>query len=309
MTLANLAFDSSSPASGSYGEIKFATDPSGRKVAVKFNNLNTDDSRRRFLQENELLHKFSSHDGVVNPLSDVFEEEHDYVIRQTYVMEKADTSMYLLSFENGYTDDNKLLNLITIAETLSHVHSASVLHRDLHFENILMFWNNASKWHCKICDFGRSIDHLNPLGLSENPAWGDIVLPPEYRFGEDIIPDNLKHRGDYYGLGLLVQWIFTLGIQYERRLRELPMSIADFLEKKGINRQNYHNEYTAKQRYDHYHEWCESYKESQGLGLYSVNFNGVKSDELTAICETLSDVNFENRISDLNPIIRRLKGI
>lgn len=86
-----------------------------------------------------------------------------------------------------------------VAEGLSHLHSADLLHRDIKTENILL---DDSDWKAVICDYGFSKKVLDLKGGARQP--GTILgterfMAPEIQFGE-----SYGEGADTFSLGVIL---------------------------------------------------------------------------------------------------------
>jgi serine/threonine protein kinase len=86
-----------------------------------------------------------------------------------------------------------------VAEGLSHLHSADLLHRDIKTENILL---DDSDWKAVICDYGFSKKVLDLKGGARQP--GTILgterfMAPEIQFGKDY-----GESADIFSLGVIL---------------------------------------------------------------------------------------------------------
>lgn len=204
--------------------------PSGEKGALKilkeFNNQNEKD---RFYRENQITKSLNPHNHIINIFTDIIDKD---VQRLYYVMELANGS--LLSYATQLTQltfTDKINIFKSICEGLNHAHKRNVVHRDLHWENVLYVLDSGVT-NFKITDFGRSksfdLPFLSPEG---KPYWGGFVMPPEIKFGVYDRPnENASILGDIYALGVLLFFMFVrcqynMFRLYKAKFRHLFFSI------------------------------------------------------------------------------------
>jgi hypothetical protein len=162
-----------------------------------------------------------------------------------------DKPPYFLACEHGgqdlqewATEGDRLRNLprtdrlqlcLLIAEALSAVHEAGVLHLDLTPSNILVA-PGAAGWRVRLADFGRgrlvrAADHeLDPLGLTQQDlSPEDLSRAPFYRAPEVRQGGATSSGSDVYTLGVIVYQVLvgdfgkTLETGWERDIEDKPL--------------------------------------------------------------------------------------
>ena len=109
------------------------------------------------------------------------------------------------SKEENFAEKVKILYEIIVA--IGFVHSRSVVHRDLHPGNILLFRNNNNtRW--KIVDFGLAYNLINnePCGERHGGCYGDrkYISPEQLNNFDCVLFEN-----DIYSIGKLINFVLT----------------------------------------------------------------------------------------------------
>ncbi len=137
---------------GAFGKVTLATHKlTGKLVAIKTidkSYMKDDFSRRKVMQEVYILKKIR-HPNVIR-LLEVFESPKHFLM----VMEYASDGdlLQFVKKKRRLTEPVAKFIFKQIVYGLAHIHSRSVLHRDVKLDNILIDSNNV----IKICDFGVS---------------------------------------------------------------------------------------------------------------------------------------------------------
>lgn len=200
----------SSLGGGAYGLVyKVRHQVSNDLMALKVAKVTGDPvDLARFNDENAIMHQLSPHAHILAPKSLV-------------ILHSPDVTYYTMDFADGNLTDHLYINsqlttgeLITIFKEvcagIGHAHQSNVVHRDLHWGNILLKSDNAS-WIVKLADFGKAKDLSKESSLtSAEPCWGWLVKPPEVNFhvwGTTPTLSNLV-VGDMYALGIILFFLF-----------------------------------------------------------------------------------------------------
>ncbi|MCE9643726.1 protein kinase [Candidatus Parcubacteria bacterium] len=188
---------------GSYGKVyRVIHQDSGTAMALKVASSKDPMDALRFQGENEIMHKLKPHPKVVQPFSNVVQVPPDTFY---YTMELVDTNLAdYMSLQGYFSPSDSFKIFKDICEGLAHAHQASIAHRDLHYENVLL--NIGSGVYVKLTDFGKAKDFDRTWGTNSlSPCWGWFVSPPEVFFkvwDSPSLPESIA--GDMYALGILL---------------------------------------------------------------------------------------------------------
>jgi serine/threonine protein kinase len=296
---------------GASGLVEFGVhNPSNTKVAVKYLKDNSAVAIQRFTQENDILHELIDHTNVVIPYSRILNING----RKCYIMEEADLS--LLEWLDKYPTDEdfevKRKMLIELCKAIKSLQENGYIHRDLHEDNVMMF-ENESDFDPKLMDFGRSYKVYGNFSFSDddNPGWGYWLKPPELEFGLMRHDDPNYILGDSYALGLLIITVlsYDTAANYSR-LKDLKLKIKRFKKIKNMNNeQPYLTSTSYDQRLNDYLEWCEINSE-WSKGWLKVDLSEDRTSEIiTRIIQDYSNLNYQNRKSDINDLITTLESL
>ena len=117
----------------------------GRRVAVKECTISTE--KDRFLREAEILEEYSEEDAIVRVL-DFFEGEDTAYI----VMEFLEGETLRDCIERGgrWTMEDTVQRMAPVMETLEHMHSKKIIHRDISPDNLMVLEDGG----LRLLDFG-----------------------------------------------------------------------------------------------------------------------------------------------------------
>jgi predicted ATPase/tRNA A-37 threonylcarbamoyl transferase component Bud32 len=186
-------------------------------------SIQSEELKRRFIREAQTGMRLD-HPNIVK-IYEVGEEDGNHFISMEYVEGK--TLRRLL--ENGPLEPAKVIEIgIAAAEALGNAHSASVVHRDIKSENIMLTTDGI----IKVMDFGLAKVQDASILTIEGSILGTIsYMSPQQAIGEAI--DN---RSDIFSLGVVLYELLTnrlpfLG-DYEMAviysiLNEEPLSIRE----------------------------------------------------------------------------------
>lgn len=189
--------------SGGMGDVYLAEDISlDRKVALKFlsSYLSRDEAfRERFVREAKAIAKIS-HANIVH-----IYEVSEYKDLPFYAMELVEGESLKEYIKGNKLELNKAIKLaIQIAEGLSEVHEAGIIHRDIKPPNILI----DKKGRAKISDFGIALassdDRLTKTGA--------VIGSYGYMSPEQISGKSVDFRSDIFSFGVLLYELLT-GLQ------------------------------------------------------------------------------------------------
>lgn len=165
-------------------------------VAVKYFNC-------KLIPEDSLIQNFKKESGLMSSL------RHPNIItfygatlsypRVGFILEYAPQSVdkFIESGESKKSSKEKLLNMLyEVSNAMLYLHSNSIIHRDLKWQNVLL--NQFGL--CKITDFGMSkiIDSSASSSLTKNIGTGFYIAPENYKGLE------YDSKVDVYAFGLMI---------------------------------------------------------------------------------------------------------
>jgi len=185
---------------GGMGKVFFANDRKLEKpVAIKILHSHVDSKAIvRFQQEARVLSRLD-HQYIVKVLDFGFTEEDELFLALEYV--EGESLESLVEKQGAFPVEDTIRIASQLCEALEHAHGNGVIHRDLKPSNIII--DKANK--TRILDFG--IAKL--LTFSDDPFGtmtrrGDLIGTPLYMSPEQVRGDEIDHRIDIYGLGMLL---------------------------------------------------------------------------------------------------------
>ncbi len=297
----------------SYGDVYFATRKTdGLEVAIKFNNGLTDELIQRFQRENDILHDLKPHHGIVKPLSNIISNEaFSGKSRDFYIMARTNSSLAKWLYNISSSDLNKKVKIfVQICEAVNYAHTKGYIHRDLHFENILM--DILPVEQIKLIDFGRAYDFNSDRRLSEGPAWGDYVMPPEVRFGVIDQPNRTHYvKGDVYALGVILKYIILSDYSSILLLQSINNTIRQEIHNQFSTNvlNDYHTNQPLGEKKKVYKKWLG--QNAQFLNsFYSVDLTDqMAADQLVETLKMTANFDASKRTDDIEDVIKSLKGL
>jgi len=186
---------------GAFGKVTLGIHKlTGKYVAIKTiekSQMKDDFSRKKVFREVYILKKIR-HGNVIR-LLEVFESQKHLLI----VMEHAgggDLLQYIKK-KKRLTEDEAKNIFREIVYGLGHIHSRSVLHRDIKLDNMLL----DSDKHVKICDFGVSKIMNKGTGTIKEQCGTPAYIAPEIISEEGYS----GFYADYWSLGVLLYAMLT----------------------------------------------------------------------------------------------------
>lgn len=177
----------------------------GRRVALKA-------LRREYIKNEEVLRRFFGEARAVNQIN------HPNIVEITDFIENPNgESYYVMEFlegmdlgrllaERGHLEPAVAIALaLQIADALTAVHRAGIIHRDLKTENIFLLPKPDGSYFVKLLDFGlaKMVESQAHRPLRQT-AEGVILGTPEYMSPEQASGKKLDHRTDIYSLGVIL---------------------------------------------------------------------------------------------------------
>lgn len=227
----NYRVDGTLGRAGAFGQAFKVTDTAtGQFVALKvLKSPNDQNAKNRFYQENIITRGLNSHPRIIEVFTDIMDSDPQKIY---YIMELADGNLehYIQSGRSlAFLDKMRIFK--HVSEGLLHAHQKNVVHRDLHWGNILSKDQNSST-DFKLTDFGMAKDfNLESITSDGKICWGGFVKPPEnyFQIWDNPNLDSSK-IGDIYALGVILYYLFGGIPIYVNELRD---QINDFMFTNG----------------------------------------------------------------------------
>jgi len=183
---------------GKCGTVFRASNPAGEAAIKILLYPRNDEELARFEYEADLLLRFN-HKNIVRGLSGI--RHVPFLPVRWFAMELITSHRSLAQ----YVHDEKLQKVLAAfaeaCDALAYAHSRGVVHRDLHFENILVLPSGV-----RVLDFG-SAKHVIDL-FTFRPVGGLRYTSPERLFD----PANENGKGDVFSIGAMLYTVLN-GIQ------------------------------------------------------------------------------------------------
>jgi serine/threonine protein kinase len=189
---------------GAMGEVYRARDrETGRSVAVKVlieSKTQNPSVRDRFEREWRVMQGIS-HPNVIS-LLDWPKHKHGLLY---FAMELLDGETLYHRLEREKVPLEVAVTIfVQLAEALTAVHAAGIVHRDVKPQNIFLTEDASGNTRVKLLDFG-----LARVAGSQITGSGLIVGTPAYVAPEQASGDKVDERVDVYALGLVMYRVFT----------------------------------------------------------------------------------------------------
>lgn len=192
--------------SGGMGTVYLATQTSlMRNVAVKFLHRLDDPSAVRRFQRESLLAASVSHPGIVSMIDAGVVDGVPWLVREFV----DGVSLAEVLAERCLTPEEVCRLLTPIAEAVTHLHQAGILHRDIKPRNILI----DSDGRPRLCDFGGAVGTGQDSTLTQSDT---VVGTLDYMAPEQRHRLDLDERADQYSLA---------AVAYEMLTGELPVGV------------------------------------------------------------------------------------
>ncbi|HXI41839.1 MAG TPA: bifunctional serine/threonine-protein kinase/formylglycine-generating enzyme family protein [Bryobacteraceae bacterium] len=172
----------------------------GRTVAVKIlteEGCADEEAKSRFLQEARLAGNVT-HDNIIS----IYDFGEDADGRPFMVMEFLKGQDLKHAIKDGATGDirNKLRIALHIARSLEHIHTQSIIHRDIKPDNVHITTTGA----VKLMDFG-----ISKMQNSTRTTTGVVMGTPYYMAPEQVLGKSVTPLVDVYAFGVLMFELMT----------------------------------------------------------------------------------------------------
>ncbi len=183
---------------GGMGDVYCALDRSqDRRVAIKFIHADSSKEQRRMVREAELTTRIQ-HPHVVDAYeAGVLDEQTCYL-----VLELLEGESMASRLVRGVPLPLAYRWLDELADALSAVHEAGVVHRDVKPANVFVLSDDE---HIKLIDFGLSKAKQDDT-VSEA---GEIIGTPGYLAPEQVLDQTVDSRTDVHGFGVTAYELIT----------------------------------------------------------------------------------------------------
>ncbi len=193
---------------GGMGAVYLAEHPLiGKKVALKV-------IHRELASNKEVVQRFFQEARAVNKIgNEHIVEIHDFGVTAEgdhfYIMEYLDGRTLASVLSEGPLEPMRALHLgAQIASALAAAHAASVIHRDLKPDNIMMVTRLGDPDFVKVLDFG--LAKIFSAASAVKTAAGVLLGTPQYMSPEACEgKSQVDHRTDIYALGVLLFQMMT----------------------------------------------------------------------------------------------------
>ena len=218
---------------GAFGKVTLGVHKlTGRHVAIKTiekSQMQDEFSRRKVFREVYILKKIR-HANVIR-LLEVFESQKHMLIVTEYAG-GGDLNQYIKKRKRLSEEEAKVL-FRQIVYGLGHIHSRSVLHRDIKLDNMLLDYSNKV---AKICDFGVS-KIMDKMGIIKEQCGTPAYIAPE-------IVSEAGYKGfyaDHWSLGVVLYTMLTGTVPFKaENMKDLHALIRKglFTLPEGISKGN-----------------------------------------------------------------------
>ena len=188
-----------------------------RRVALKVLRSELSTNERvveRFLREARVCAELS-HPALVAVL-DMGQDEHDGLLYLAQELVEGQTLRALLDERSPLREDEALAVVSDIAEALSEVHAAGLVHRDVKPENIIVSTDDATGGlRSKLIDFGIAREVERDAAQSRTQL-GALLGTPRYMSPEQArATGEIDARSDQYALAVVAYECLTGGTPHD----------------------------------------------------------------------------------------------
>lgn len=142
--------------------------------------------------EFDILTKLQKYDFILK----IIISFHDY--ENLYLVSKLYENNLKLEKEKIWNESQIQFFSACIIQSLSHLRKEQIIHRDLHFGNLLF----DKDFYINIIDFHRAIEYKNKDNFDE-----DFIVAPHLCSPEITYHLNIDYNSDYYSLGGMIYYI------------------------------------------------------------------------------------------------------
>lgn len=272
----------------------------------------------RFNTENDLLYQLIDHPGVINPYTRVAEQEG----RNYYLMELADYDLQKFSDLPSTTTNEKLEIFYQICDAVKIAHGLKIVHRDMHYGNILIKEENSIKI-AKLTDFGMAKVFFPEAVNLYTPGreWGriDTRAPETYFFLEVIADFNLYTiRSDLYGLGMILYFLLG-GMPFDYASSVLS-GVRRYMNKAGVLNAISKNELspplfidgiTNDQKKCYYEDWLNSkfIPLDYGFEVFAPDLSEDRALKFQKIITKSCNIDSRNRYNSVTELLDEVRKI
>ena len=203
----------------------------GNTVLPKFDTVQFEGFKAKFLEEARTLARFKDIEGIVKVL-DYFEENGTAYFSMEYINGQTleDLVETKKAQHGGFMKENEALAIVgQVGKALSVVHQQGVLHRDIKPANILL---NAQTQRAALIDFGIARSFIEGSGAGQTAFFSEGFSAPELKLV------NLA-KGTYTD-------VYSLGSTLFYCLTGQPAQAADQREMEGFKSPKYLNPSVSK---------------------------------------------------------------
>lgn len=274
--------------------------------------------KSRFDTENDLLHQLIGHAGVINPYTKVIEHQG----QPYYLMELADYDLQKFSDMPSTTTDEKLEVFFQICEAIKAAHDLGVVHRDMHYGNVLIKREN-SLYAAKLTDFGIAKVFTSGSDDLYTPGrqWGrmDTRAPETYFFLEEVADFNsYTIKSDLYGLGMILYFLLN-GMPYDYAFN-ITSSIRRYMNNAGVLEGTSRNSldiplFTASitndQKKVHYDEWLKSrfIPNNYDFDVFANGLTEERALKFQAVITKSCNIDSSKRYNNVSELIAEVRAI
>jgi len=276
----------------------------GDEKAMKiFRNDRGSIEEKRFIKENDVLHKLKQHNNIILPLSKVLTfNGHIY-----YLLELADYNLekYICNKQN-LPINTQLDIFIQVCEGLKHAHSRKIVHRDLHKKNILIKISGEIEI-VKLTDFGKARDFTDISITPSYAPWGLIEITAPEVIAQVInrnSPFKEQALSDIFSLGVILHIIFnSLSTLYTSRIIELfTLADANDIYKKSTPSTK------RKEFYNHCISCFNLYNLKNLLQVIIPSSEKI-NQKVNELILMVTEPDYTRRLSDLDVILEKVRSI
>lgn len=269
------------------------------EFALKLSKQLCQEDIERFQNENDILQSLKGHKNIITAHSLVITNPASHMY---YVMELANSHLdgYIGSSRDTISNIEKVRIFREICEGLQHSHRNGVVHRDLHWGNVLMIRNSD----VKISDFGMAKQFgVNQINLSNKPNWGGFVRPPEFNFNLWNLTTPIEHQvvGDIYALGIILYYLFDIApLSY---VYEIQPNIINFIKRENLD----FSQLTQEQKQTAYEKWLSILNLYYNLDIFLPIDS--ENTRINAIIKKATNPDFSLRYQTIDELLHDVDNI